>query len=267
MLFTGRFAGSKYVLTNADKYYTILVNMKIEKINDNHIRCTLNAGDLLARKMKVSELAYGSEKAKMLFKDIMDQAGAECGFEADDIPLMIEAIPVSSECIVLNVIKVEDPEELDTRFSKFAPSVLNDEMSSEDGEFLLEDFFKRLGEEAGLGEMGSPAFKDTPDVSEDLKYSSVHVYAFSSLSVLIRAAHVLGKKEAGRNTLYKDQAENMLYLSLYTEDMSKEDALSFVNTLSEYGIPQIPGAQKDAYLSEHADILIKDNALKSLSGV
>ena len=124
--------------------------MKIEKINDNHIRCTLNAGDLLARKMKVSELAYGSEKAKMLFKDIMDQAGAECGFEADDIPLMIEAIPVSSECIVLNVIKVEDPEELDTRFSKFAPSVLNDEMSSEDGEFLLEDFFKRLGRKRDL---------------------------------------------------------------------------------------------------------------------
>ena len=89
-------------------------------------------------------------------------------------------------------------------------------------------------EEAGLGEMGSPAFKDTPDVSEDLKYSSVHVYAFSSLSVLIRAAHVLGKKEAGLNTLYKDQSENMLYLSLYTEGMSKEDALSFVNTLSKY---------------------------------
>ena len=35
---------------------------------------------------------------------------------------MIEAIPVSPDCIILVITKVEDPEELDTRFSKFAPS-------------------------------------------------------------------------------------------------------------------------------------------------
>lgn len=35
---------------------------------------------------------------------------------------MIEAIPTSSDSIVLIITKVEDPEELDTRFSKFAPS-------------------------------------------------------------------------------------------------------------------------------------------------
>ena len=37
-----------------------------------------------------------------------------------------EAIPVSADCIVLIVTKVDDPEELDTRFSKFAPSVHED---------------------------------------------------------------------------------------------------------------------------------------------
>lgn len=42
------------------------------------------------------------------------------GFEADDIPLMIEAIPVSSDTVVLVVTKVEYPEELDTRFSRFS---------------------------------------------------------------------------------------------------------------------------------------------------
>ena len=50
----------------------------------------------------------------------MQQASYEVGFEADDIPLMIEAIPISSDCIVLIITKVENPEELDTRFSKFS---------------------------------------------------------------------------------------------------------------------------------------------------
>ena len=94
--------------------------MKIEKINDNQIRCTLNKADLAARHLKISELAYGSDKAKALFRDMMQQASAELGFDAEDIPLMIEAIPVSAECIVLIVTKVDDPEELDTRFSRFS---------------------------------------------------------------------------------------------------------------------------------------------------
>ena len=43
-------------------------NMKIEKINDNQIRCTLTRADLADRQLKLSELAYGSEKAKSLFQ-------------------------------------------------------------------------------------------------------------------------------------------------------------------------------------------------------
>ena len=96
--------------------------MKIEKINDNQIRCTLTRQDLADREIKLSELAYGTEKAKLLFRDMMQQAAYEFGFEANDIPLMIEAIPISSDSVILIVTKVEDPEELDTRFAKFSPS-------------------------------------------------------------------------------------------------------------------------------------------------
>lgn len=94
--------------------------MKIEKVNDNQIRCTLTKEDLADRQIKLSELAYGSEKARSLFRDMMQQANYEFGFEANDIPLMVEAIPLSADTIILVVTKVEYPEELDTRFSKFS---------------------------------------------------------------------------------------------------------------------------------------------------
>ena len=93
--------------------------MKIEKVNDNQIRCTLTKEDLADRQLKLSELAYGTEKAKVLFRDMMQQAAYEFGFEAEDIPLMIEAIPLSADTIILIITKVEYPEEIDTRFSKF----------------------------------------------------------------------------------------------------------------------------------------------------
>ena len=85
--------------------------MKIEKVNDNQIRCTLTKEDLADRQLKLSELAYGTEKAKVLFRDMMQQAAYEFGFEAEDIPLMIEAIPLSADTIILIITKVEYPEE------------------------------------------------------------------------------------------------------------------------------------------------------------
>lgn len=48
--------------------------MKIERTSENQIRCTLNKHDLMERQLKISELAYGSDKAKELFRDIMEQA-------------------------------------------------------------------------------------------------------------------------------------------------------------------------------------------------
>ena len=100
--------------------------MKLEKLSDTQIRCTLSKEDLSQRQLHLSELAYGSEKAKELFRDMMQQASIELGFEADNIPLMIEAIPISNDCLVLVVTKVEDPDELDTRFSRFSKINVDD---------------------------------------------------------------------------------------------------------------------------------------------
>ena len=43
--------------------------MKIEKVNDHQIRCTLTKADLAERELKISELAYGTEKAKNLSRE------------------------------------------------------------------------------------------------------------------------------------------------------------------------------------------------------
>ena len=45
--------------------------MKLEKINENQIRCTLTREDLEMHQVNLRELAYGSEKAKKLFRDMM----------------------------------------------------------------------------------------------------------------------------------------------------------------------------------------------------
>ncbi|MDD7113566.1 MAG: adaptor protein MecA [Lachnospiraceae bacterium] len=120
--------------------------MKLEKLNDNQIRCTLSKSDLDKRELRLSELAYGSPKARALFRDMIQQASVELDFDAENIPLMIEAIPISSDCLVLVVTKVEDPEELDTRFSRFSNPAIEEE-DLNDLSFASPDSFDDLEEE------------------------------------------------------------------------------------------------------------------------
>lgn len=108
--------------------------MHIEKINDNQIKCILSQRDLLARELDLSELAYGTEKARSLFREMIEQAHDAFGFEADNTPLMVEAIPISKESIVLIITRIDTPDELDTRFSRFS-SMDIDDMIDEDNDF------------------------------------------------------------------------------------------------------------------------------------
>ena len=81
--------------------------MKIEKINENQIRCTLTAEDLASMKLKLSELTYGSKRAQELFRRMMQEARNQFGFEAENVPLMIEAIPMKADSLVLIVTKID----------------------------------------------------------------------------------------------------------------------------------------------------------------
>lgn len=130
--------------------------MKIERLSENQIRCTLNKADLTEKQLKISELAYGSQKAKDLFKDMLQQASVELGFEADDTPLMIEAIPVSPDCLILIVTKVEDPEELDTRFSRFTKTSEYD-IDDDDDDLEPDDLDDDIDDDNDIDENGPVA--------------------------------------------------------------------------------------------------------------
>ena len=90
--------------------------MKAERINKNQIRFTLNKADLQERQLKVTELAYGSDKTKALFDDMMHTALTEFGFDFSEKPLMIEAIPISEESLMITVTKVSSQNDLAALF-------------------------------------------------------------------------------------------------------------------------------------------------------
>ena len=256
--------------------------MKIEKVNEHQIRCTLTREDLATRELKISELAYGTEKAKSLFRDMMRQASYECGFEAEDIPLMIEAIPLSSECIVLIITKVDDPEELDTRFSKFAPSVHEDDEYDEDSDDLIDAFSDGADEVLNMlcKMSGTDVAQDSSktktsqsethsahgDVKETVSVQpSNQLFYFTTLHDVTRLAHVAASSYRGVNTLYKDEAKGGYLLLINSAMLSAPDFNRICNLISEYGKLEKAALSTKAYLEEHYEPLIKDNAIEALA--
>lgn len=257
--------------------------MKIEKVNDHQIRCTLTKADLADRQLKLSELAYGTEKAKDLFRDMMQQANLKFGFEAEDIPLMIEAIPLSGDCIVLIITKVEDPEELDTRFSKFAPSLqdLDDALEEtlsdlpESADEIL-DLFKKVQNSHLAKHL--EALDSTPEALpeeitsapeknavEEAPSGITKMVSFSQLDTLSSLAVMLNSFYIGENSLYKVPQTNTYYLVISQTEHTPEDFNRLCNILSEHGQMERYSKAREAYMQEHFKTIIKDHAIYALS--
>ena len=264
--------------------------MKIEKINDNQIKCTLNKSDLASRQIKLSELAYGTEKAKDLFRDMMQQANMEFGFDAEDIPLMIEAIPLSADCIVLVITKVEDPEELDVRFSRFAPSF--DE--NDDGEPIEEDpsgnmatdLLDMLGQLKNKVAEAKDSIIPLPDVlkkNEEKKEKSLKekkddkssvtalplfkIYSFDSLNTVIKISGILDGIYKGANALYKSPKTGRFYLVAYKSSHSLEEFSAICCIFSEYGNNENSSPASEAFIKEHFIKIIPKRAIQKLQSV
>ncbi len=242
--------------------------MKIEKISENQIRCTLTKSDLADRAIKLSELAYGSEKAKGLFRDMMRQAQKELGFDAEDIPLMIEAIPYS-EHVVLIITKVEDPEELDTKFSNFAPGVrendalLDDMIGDLGGAAEVLDLFKKIQDSVlpAVAPKTEAAAAEEEEESPEL----TRMFTFSTMSHVNKLARLAGFTYRGTNSLYKDEAYGSYILIVTKGPHTKEEYNRFCNMASEYGTMHKSKPATEHFLVEHFEPLIKDTALQTLA--
>ncbi|MBQ4176000.1 MAG: adaptor protein MecA [Lachnospiraceae bacterium] len=277
--------------------------MKIEKINDRQIRCILTKEDLEDRKIRLSELVYGGEKARGLFRDMLVKAAEELGFDYNNNPLMVEAVPAGHEQLVLIITRVDDPEELDTRFSRFSAdpnggkdnafASLADSLTGADDVLnLLKRFTQARGVQGGSssGERKDGKEKDSgtqsipnsrkggrqnPDqknaapaamrqLTEEEIYQYTRFYLFRSLENVILAAKGIGEGYEGENSLYKNPDDGAYYLLVRKMDTDPEQFNRICNVLSEYAMPMDYATGMDEFFREHMKVILSGTALQDL---
>lgn len=226
--------------------------MRIEKINSNQIKCVLNKEDLLSRHINVSELAYGSDKAQELFKDMIKKASYEFGFETENIPLMIEAVPLSSDGIMLIMTKVDNPDDLDDTFTGLSfPSARTFKKKEDTKEALLPEHIHSK--------------EHNDEIAIDHNISAFFVYGFNNLDDISTAVKSLSPYSFNQSRVYKSNSSYKYLLSIQTDSVIKSDCRVIRGLLSEYGEAIHCRKTKLDYYDEHYVIIIKDSAIDKLS--
>ena len=250
--------------------------MKIEKINDNQIRCTLTRDDLAAHEIRLGELTYGSEKIRALLQDMISKAAADFGFVVDNTPLMIEAIPLSPEKIIVIITKVDSPDELDSRFSRFSFDEGiggTDSYSKAESLTGLDDILNLISritqakkearekeeKAAGMAETAEPALPEAEDADSFGRF-----FLFRDIQSVIRAAGILDPSTRGTSSLYKNPDDGNYYLIVRKGSDSPELFNKICNMLSEFSlsVDYIPGVEE--LFTEHMQVILKDDAVIKL---
>lgn len=252
--------------------------MKLEKLNENQIRCTLTKQDLADRQINIREFVYGSEKAKVLFQDMIQQANYEFGFEADDLPLMVEAIPLSSESLILVITKVEYPEELDIRFSRFSEpdedvlsgvpaGNVNLELKGADDIIGLFNKIRKEQERQNKAEVvKTEGVADvTPPQTVEVITDITKMFEFTGMETAERLSRVLTGYYDGENDLFKDEKKNLFLLMVHKSGHTPEEFNKVCNIICEYGKQRNYTPALRAYYLEHGKKIICGNALQMLA--
>jgi adapter protein MecA 1/2 len=178
------------------------------------------------RDLKISDLAFHPEKIQTFFHEMMEQAVAECGFYAEDTPLMIEAVQDGYNGLMILVTKVQTQ----TVAEKLA------------GLSFRVHRTERHKEEYPL------------------------IFSFDTLNLVSQIAGRLHSRFSGASSLYKNNAKYFLLLERPQPAAADELPTPMLEALlSEYGCKHVSNPVAKSYLSEYGEVLIRREALGVLA--
>ena len=105
--------------------------MRLERLNYNKIKIFLTFDDLSERGLTKEDLWRNAPKVQQLFRDMMQEANKELGFEADG--------PIAVEVFSLDVIVTKENQEMDTD-DEFRDEFIEMQVTLDESEHILYEF-------------------------------------------------------------------------------------------------------------------------------
>ncbi len=249
--------------------------MKFEFVDENKIKIEITKEDLEERELKIVELAYGSDKARDFFQEVMELAYEELGFDVNNIPILVEAVPVSLEEINIFVTKVTNPDDLEQKLShlpveKMKKQNIDLDILREKLEEAKENIFNDLSKRKAINLDPTAKEEKEPKKTEEIKEekpvkksSFLTIFSFDSIDTTAFAT-----KRIPSDITFKSQLilnNERFYLTLEAKKVDSEEFSKIEDRLFEYGEKHISTVESKQLLVEHGEIIIKKDAINVLS--
>ena len=160
---------------------------------------------------------------------------------------------------MLVITKIEDPEELDTRFAKFTPFMEEDPKAHMAR--LAREFLEGAQTDLSEPPETAPASSRTEDAASQ---TGPRIFRFDSLDRISEAARAVRTICPSSSTLYKKPDTRQYYLVLRKEDGSDLEFSRTCNILAEYSVKLPAESVSEAYFKEHYQTIISKQALNRL---
>lgn len=229
--------------------------MKLEKLSENSIRCTIDRKEFETYKIKLGEIINGNGNAPKFFKEIIYKAHEQFGFEPNNFPLIIEATANIPDNIVFTITKVNTEEEMEKmkkivamNQKKFQNNLLNNIHNVED----MDDLFQEIED-----------YKNNDVTDEGDEFEESVIFMFSNVDNLITSAKQVDGIYKGVSDLYEIEGNYVLLL-----DAELEDAESYqysCDIISEYADDTLFSDLTQSIILEHFEPVIEGDALTQLA--
>jgi negative regulator of genetic competence, sporulation and motility len=231
--------------------------VQIERLNQNQIRFTLDAGDLNKWNLSLADLGFSSEKNSALFFDMMRQAHELYDFDVDDVALMVEVVPtVTNGGVHITITQssggsglpknqpVERKHVFRPPHERFTPySFYKTEAETEAPYFVFITAFNTLDDAIHAAQALCP--------QAHLPFYDKALYKLNGVYYL----HLDGMPP-GTETFKIRTREYRAYLKL---------SQRILDVLSEYGVPV--STLDEGYLKEYGEVIIHHDAVERLRDV
>jgi len=231
--------------------------VKAERINQDQGRFTLTEADLAQRNLKFSELAYGTDKTKALFDDMLKQAFNEFGIDFTEKPMMIEAIPISDKTLTITVTRVVGSSQVGGMFGTNLP--LGDKADASDFSHNKAD---------GNRSSGDAKEKEEPKKREQGIFAGAGdgiIFQFESFSQLTKACAQIPSQVQMKSELY--YSPNKVYYLICSFTKGTPDNRYVITLLSQFASEWFIGREPLLVVKEHTRPIVKARALQKLAAL
>ena len=244
--------------------------MEFKKINDTKFQCLLFEEDLEENNISLDDFFRNdTEKIHSLLEVIMAEAEKSIGVILNGGVMSLQLAPQPNRTLLLTISTGNDEfgSILKQAGEKMSQAVADNRKFKEQTGNVIKKDTKEAGSQVKLSPDGSKKDEKEPMALDDEgNYVGTQsaICRFNSIEDLEQFCIRCPKTWGIRNMLYKNNVDNSLYLVLERARCTTARFEQFINEMIEYGEFTAYKMDKIAYMQEHYELFIAENAINMI---